>query len=137
MISLDNIFITTTDTVIGIGGPISNVVYEGIFSYKKRSKGKHLIIMVGSIEQARKFEGWNDKAEELAKKYWPGAVTLAVNENLALRIPNKDGLRELLNEVGPVYMTSANISGQPPVKSIEEAKRSISSSEEFLRFWSW
>ncbi|VEU60906.1 translation factor, SUA5 domain [Mycoplasmopsis bovigenitalium] len=111
----NNLFISSTDTVCGIAGPICEQTLEQIYTLKKRGKTKKIIILVGSLEQARQFSQWNNEAEEFAKKYWPGAYSLIVN-NQGFRMPNQPKLLEYLLKNGPVYMTSANISGQVPIE---------------------
>ncbi|BAW18199.1 SUA5-like translation suppressor [Mycoplasmopsis bovigenitalium] len=111
----NNLFISSTDTVCGIAGPICEQTLEQIYTLKKRNKNKKIIILVGSLEQARQFSQWNSEAEEFAKKYWPGAYSLIVN-NQGFRMPNQPKLIEYLLKNGPVYMTSANISGQAPIE---------------------
>ena len=129
-----DVFITTTDTVMGIGVPISKSDGSEIFELKKRSKTKNLIIAIGSLTQARKFKDWNSKAEKYAKKYWPGNVTLIVSPNLALRIPNNNKLINFLLEKGPCYLTSANISGQPPIENMKDAKKLFKEVKHFYDF---
>ena len=121
MYKYDELFITTTDTVVGIGAPINKENEKAIYHIKNRSGDKGLVIMVGSIEQARKFKEWNKKAEEYAAKHWPGAVTLVLSEKLAIRMPDEQGLCNLIKQLGPVYMTSANLSGEDTY-SFEKAK---------------
>lgn len=111
----NNLFISSTDTVCGIAGPVCEQTLDQIYSLKKRNKNKKIIILVGSLEQARQFSQWNSEAEEFAKKYWPGAYSLIVN-NQGFRMPNQPKLIEYLLKNGPVYMTSANISGQAPIE---------------------
>ncbi|WP_033161237.1 Sua5/YciO/YrdC/YwlC family protein [[Mycoplasma] collis] len=106
-----NLFITTTDTVVGIGVPIKNNELHLLYEIKKRGLNKKIIILVASIEQARKFKEWTIKAELLANKYWPGAVTL-ISKNQGFRMPNSKKLLNLLEKKGPCYVTSANISGE-------------------------
>lgn len=116
-----NIFLATTDTVPGIGCPYDDLKsLDLIFEIKKRPKHKKIVIMVASIEQAKSFEGWNDNAEKLAKEFWPGALTIILNDDVALRMPNCKQLLELMKKIGPIYMTSANISGENNL-SIDEA----------------
>ncbi|AKF41362.1 hypothetical protein MCANUFG4_03065 [Mycoplasmopsis canis UFG4] len=116
----DILFISTTDTVVGIGGIVSDETLDAIYKVKKRERNKKIIILVSSLEQARSFKEWTDEANELAKKVWPGAVSIIVN-NQGFRMPNQKGLLELIDEIGPIYMSSANLSGQPVIK-IEDSK---------------
>lgn len=109
-----DIFICTTDTVTGLG---INIYHENpnlIYELKNREPEKKLIIVVGSIEQARSLKFWSKEAEVYAKKYWPGAVTLIVNDQ-GIRMPNNLKLQQFILEEGPFYLTSANKSGKNPI----------------------
>ncbi|AZG68613.1 L-threonylcarbamoyladenylate synthase [Mycoplasma struthionis] len=117
----DKLLISTTDTVLGIGGPVSKEIEDLIYEIKGRDRSKKLIILVSSIKQAREFKQWNDKAEELAQKYWPGAYTLVINDQ-GFRMPNQKELLDYLEKNGPIYMSSCNLSNQPVCKTIENAK---------------
>ncbi|UWV77141.1 Sua5/YciO/YrdC/YwlC family protein [Mycoplasmopsis cynos] len=64
----DKLFITTTDTIVGIGGIVSNEVLDALYSIKNRPREKKIIILVSSIDQVRTFKEWNERADELAKK---------------------------------------------------------------------
>lgn len=116
------LIISTTDTVLGIGGPVSKEVEDLIYEIKGRDRNKKLIILVSSIKQARQFKEWNSQADEFAKKYWPGATTIVVN-NQGFRMPNQKKLLEYIEVNGPIYMTSCNLSNAPVCKTIENAKQ--------------
>ncbi|QBF34511.1 Sua5/YciO/YrdC/YwlC family protein [Mycoplasmopsis phocirhinis] len=115
-----DIFITTTDTVCGIGGPVNSQTLALIYELKQRPIDKKIIILVGSIAQAQKFSQWNSKANDLAHKYWPGNVSLIVSGQ-GFRMPNQNLLIEFLLKNGPMYVSSANISGNKPI-NIEQAR---------------
>ncbi|WP_369016412.1 L-threonylcarbamoyladenylate synthase [Metamycoplasma hominis] len=116
------LIISTTDTVLGIGGPVSKEVEDLIYEIKGRDRNKKLIILVSSIKQARQFKEWNSQADEFAKKYWPGATTIVVN-NQGFRMPNQKKLLEYIEVNGPIYTTSCNLSNAPVCKTIENAKQ--------------
>ena len=116
------VFIATTDTVPGIGAPVSEKNKKAIYKIKNRPFSKQLIIMVSSIKMAQSLKGWNDKATIVAKKFWPGATTIVVDKTLAVRMPNNKGLLKLIESLGPIYMTSANASGEREL-TFEEAKK--------------
>ena len=120
MKNYDELFLTTTDTVVGLGAPVSLKNLHTINNLKQSPQNKKLVIMVSSFEEAKKLKNWNIKADDFARKNWPGPVTIVINEKLAVRVPDNLGLRELLEKKGPCYMTSANLSGQKPL-SLEEA----------------
>lgn len=117
----NELIISTTDTVLGIGGKVNEKIKKLIYKIKGRDENKKLIILVSSIKQARMFPEWNIQAEQYAKKYWPGATTLVVN-NQGFRMPNQKKLLEYLEQNGPIYMSSCNLSNAPVCKTIEDAK---------------
>ena len=107
-----------------------------IWTIKKRPLTKPLILMGGCLEDL--FEFVNPCAIEdglkLAKSHWPGALTIVlptignVSENLnchshslGFRVPALRLARDLLMKTGPLATTSANISGEAPVKDALEA----------------
>ena len=119
----DQLFIATTDTVVGIGAPISETNYKLLQKIKKRKRSKRLVIMIYSLEQAREFKDWSHNADLLAAKYWPGPVTLVLSSKVALRIPRNNHLIELIKKIGPIYMTSANLSGKKTLNFEEAIKQ--------------
>ena len=107
-----------------------------IWTIKNRPSNKPLILMGGCLDDL--FEFVNPDAKEdglkLAKIYWPGALTIILptlgnisknlncnSNSLGFRVPALKIARELLIKTGPLATTSANISGQAPVKNALEA----------------
>ncbi|WP_436358896.1 Sua5/YciO/YrdC/YwlC family protein [Mycoplasma sp. 480] len=127
-----DVFITTTDTVVGIGIPVKTKKIDLLYELKQRDINKKIIILVASIEQAREFWEWNSQAEELAKKFWPGNITLIVN-NQGFRMPNQKGLQTFLEKTGPCWVTSANISGQKNL-TIKEAQKVFNKIKQVYNF---
>ena len=107
-----------------------------IWTIKKRPLSKPLILMGGCLDDL--FEFVHPCALEdsfkLAKIYWPGALTMVLptignlsehlngNSNaVGFRVPALRIARDLLMHTGPLATTSANISGEVPVKDAMEA----------------
>ena len=116
------IFPTDTLPAIGCLPKFSSIIYE----FKKRERNKPLILM-GS-EQKHLIDYVHESAKEdyenLASKYWPGALTIVIPASdkqtlnltsndltIGLRIPNSYMAQSLLRETGPLLTSSANISG--------------------------
>lgn len=129
----NELFLTTTDTITGIGAPVSVKNKEALFKIKSRTTDKQFIIVVASLDEAKKLKGWTPKATKLAKEVWPGNTTIAVTEDLAVRVPDNTDLQNLLLIKGPCYMTSANHSGQKPL-SITDARETFQEINEFFDF---
>ena len=107
-----------------------------IWTIKKRPSSKPLILMGGSLDDL--FEFVHPCAMEdglkLAKIYWPGALTMVLptignfsehlncnSNSVGFRVPALRLARDLLMKTGPLATTSANISGEEPVKDAIEA----------------
>ena len=116
------IFQTDTLPAIGCLPKYSKIIYE----FKKRDKNKPLILMGSEHKQLINYvhESAKKDYENIASKYWPGALTMVVpaskkeykfltsnDFSLGLRIPNSNMARSLMKETGPLLTSSANISG--------------------------
>ena len=115
-----------TDTVYGLG---ANAFYSPgiikLFEAKGRDANKAIAVLIGDINQLELLtEELNETAKKLAKKFWPGALTLVVpkktelpelltaGNSIGIRIPDHPVALELLKEFGPIAATSANLSGK-------------------------
>ncbi len=116
------IFPTDTLPAIGCLPKFSNIIYE----FKKRDKNKPLILMGSEHKNLIDYvhESAKEDYENLASKYWPGALTIVIpasakqtehltsnDQTIGLRIPNSKIALSLLRETGPLLTSSANISG--------------------------
>ena len=116
------IFPTDTLPAIGCLPKFASIIYE----FKKRDKNKPLILMGSEYKQLIDYvhESAKEDYENLASKYWPGALTIVIpasakqtahltsdDQTIGLRIPNSNIAQSLLRETGPLLTSSANISG--------------------------
>ena len=116
------IFPTDTLPAIGCLPKFSNIIYK----FKKRDKNKPLILMGSEYKHLIDYvhESAKEDYENLASKYWPGALTIVIpasakqtahltsnDQTIGLRIPNSKIAQSLLRETGPLLTSSANISG--------------------------
>jgi L-threonylcarbamoyladenylate synthase len=69
-----------TETVYGLGAnALDAAAVERIFSVKRRPHTTPLIVHVASVEMARELAAvWPAAAETLARRYWPGPLTLVL-----------------------------------------------------------
>jgi L-threonylcarbamoyladenylate synthase len=109
----------------------------GIFTLKKRSQDKPLILMGASFNTFKPYlQGTTEEIniwQEMTKKFWPGALTLVLpasnllpkvmnptnSQTIGVRVPNLKIALDILTETGPLATTSANLSGQPPLETME------------------
>lgn len=127
-----------TDTVYGVGvDPLNEEAVGLLFDVKGRPEHKPIGLLAASLQQAAVVGEIHGFAEELARRHWPGALTLIVRPKVILadwvgdtqtrtvgiRVPDHPVATELLLVTGPLSVTSANRSGEPETMSHEEAER--------------
>lgn len=128
-----------TDTVYGLGcDPFNPAALRRLFSAKGRGT-KAVPVLCASLEEVRSLVSLNGRALELARKHWPGALTIVatlvrevpdqLNQgtgSLGVRIPGSGPCRRLIRACGGFLVgTSANLSGTPSSRSVEEALRQL------------
>jgi L-threonylcarbamoyladenylate synthase len=113
-----------TETVYGLGAnALDEAAVQRIFEAKGRPYSSPLIVHVSSIEMARMLASeWSENAERLAKRFWPGPLTIIVPKNsrvpdlvtaglpsVGLRIPAHPLARALIEAAQiPIAAPSAN-----------------------------
>jgi len=130
-----------TDTFYGLAAdPFNLAAVEEIYRVKGRPENRALPILVCSIEQAALLA--RDQPPnflKLAKKFWPGALTIVVEAahglplkvtankgRVALRWPKSKVACAVIEQVGgPITGTSANISGFPSCSNAQELVKQL------------
>jgi len=117
------VIVFPTDTAYGLGGIFnSRRVQARILKIKQREDPKFTLVASG-LSQVEKFFKLNQTEKKLAKKYWPGPLSIAVSSRFAVRVSSNAVACRLCRLVGyPLIATSANIAGQP---SAYDAKQVI------------
>ena len=68
-----------TETVYGLGADATNgQAVAAIFAAKERPLFNPLIVHVADLEEARRHVELSPRAQALAQKFWPGALTLVL-----------------------------------------------------------
>ena len=109
-----------------------------IFSTKQRSLNKPLILMAASASELWDYINGNEYEckiwQEVMQKHWPGALTLVLPSSkeltvslnptdpstIGIRVPDSEIARQILAQTGPLATTSANLSGQPALRTMNE-----------------
>ena len=127
-----------TDTIYGVlGSALKKETVERIYKLRKRELKKPMIILISSIDDLRMFGiDLNAKQKSVIAKLWPGKISIAFDckskkmsylhrgtFSLALRLPKDENLVKILKKTGPLVATSANIAGEKPAETIDEAKK--------------
>ncbi len=117
-----------TETVYGLGALALDAAAVGrIFAAKGRPANNPVIVHIADLKQIEQVAAeWPDAAERLARRFWPGPLTLVVPRNadvpdattaggptVAVRVPAHPVALALLRAVGaPVAAPSANRSAE-------------------------
>jgi L-threonylcarbamoyladenylate synthase len=125
-----------TDTFYGLAAdPFNLRAVDSVYDIKTRSRHKPLSLLIGSVEQAEELaRPLPDEFYELARKFWPGPLTIIVQAasrlplkvtantgNVALRIPSaKIPLAVIEAAAIPITATSANLSGASECTTAEQ-----------------
>jgi len=136
------VVVLPTDTVYGVGvDAFASDAVAAVLAVKGRGREMPLPVLVPSAQTVDGLAAdVPDYARDLIRAFWPGPLTLVLpaqsslmwdlgetNGTVALRMPQNDTALQLLSEVGPMAVTSANISGQPPATTILEAATQLGS----------
>lgn len=125
-----------TDTVYGLGVSVLHARSpQALYDLKRREAGKPVAWLVGGAGDLCRFgEQVPAYAEALARRFWPGPLTLVVKASsqvppaflsdkgtLGLRMPANDLALELIRAMGcPLATTSANLSGSADTGSFDQ-----------------
>ncbi len=124
-----------TETCYGLAVDIfSHDAVLRLYDMKKMDLDKPVSILCTSLDEAKKYGEFSEKALSLAEKYWPGPLTIVVSRKAALpvwinpgvstigiRVSSNEITRELVEGFGgPITTTSANIHGLPQAYSVDE-----------------
>ncbi len=121
-----------TATVYGIGGPAGPVADAEVERLKGREGAPVLRIVadVGRLRDLYPAASWPDEAAILAASFWPGPLTLVLDDGsaagLAVRVEPHPLTRAVLSAWGGALgSTSLNRSGRPPARTEDEARRTL------------
>jgi L-threonylcarbamoyladenylate synthase len=126
--------IVPTETVYGFAVDAFNIdAQKKVYNIKGRNPKKPLILMTPDIESVRLLVDIPKKALEIAKKFWPGQLTIvfpttevgkmvsAGRKDLGVRIPCNEFMLKLLKAIKrPIFTTSVNISNRKSAKNSKD-----------------
>ncbi len=128
-----------TETTYGIAADIRDPsALAALVALKGRDPRAPFALIAADLEQARSVaRDWPALADELAKRYWPGPLTLVVPARAGLpsallglgggvgvRVPSHPAPAALARALGgPITATSANPAGLPPALDVATARR--------------
>jgi L-threonylcarbamoyladenylate synthase len=125
-----------TETVVGLVAAEPGL--RRIEQIKAREPGKPVALLCASVVDAFALAASVPPlARKLASLYWPGPLTLVLDHpgggTVGVRVPASPVVRELLAAYGqPLYATSANLSGEPAPKGLEEVDPRVSEAVDLI-----
>jgi L-threonylcarbamoyladenylate synthase len=138
-----DLVVLPTDTLYGLGADaFSKPAVASLFRAKQRGRDMPIVVTVGS---RKTLDGLVHQlppvARDLTEAFWPGALTIIVahassldwdlgdtDGTVAVRMPMHPIALEIMREVGPVALSSANRTGQPPAVTVEQAQEQLGTS---------
>lgn len=134
----DGVISVPTDTVYGICGSIkSKKAQAKLKAIKNRPENKPFPIMCADMEQIKSIAIVDERSEKIINKFMPGPITIVLRKNpfieefinngkntIAIRMATSVELKELIKSLGcPIFMTSANKSGEEVCKNLDEIEK--------------
>lgn len=121
-LSLGGLLAHPTGSVYGIGGAPDARVEREVARLKGRPRGPGLVHLVAEADDVRRVwpeAAWPATAGRLADRFWPGPLTLVVDDGsgggIAVRVEPHEFTRSVVRRSGlPLSSTSLNRTGEPP-----------------------
>ena len=130
-----------TDTFYGLAAdPFNLRAVDRVYEIKSRARHKPLSLLIGDVDQAEELaKPLPDEFRALAKKFWPGPLTIIVRAasrlplkvtantgNVALRVPNSAIPLAVVQAARiPITATSANLSGESECTTAEAVRQQL------------
>ncbi|MBT6254042.1 threonylcarbamoyl-AMP synthase [Candidatus Uhrbacteria bacterium] len=125
-----------TETCYGIGCDATNSeAVKRVKAIKKRSDDMPIRVIVKDMEMAEQYGEFSDTARMLAKRHWPGPLTvvmppgkkkmsddLAQDGSVGMRVSSDPLVSEIVAGIdAPLVATSANVHKSPSTYKVEDA----------------
>lgn len=134
-----------TSTQPALGCLPTSEALDLLYSLKNREDSQPVSLAVANLEQAKMIAHVPDSVVSMLDHFPTGSITVILDsrstlderlggERVALRVVSHDTAVRLVEEVGPITATSANISGSPPEDDPAMAARSLSTDGSHIPF---
>jgi L-threonylcarbamoyladenylate synthase len=137
-----------TDTVYGLAVDLASPAgIDRLFAAKRRPSDRAVMLLLADADQARALVEWPPAAAALAGALWPGGLTIVVGQRpgaalppeltggrstVGLRLPDHPPPRALAAALGPLPVTSANVSGLPEASDAGEIRDQLGDAIELI-----
>ncbi len=134
----NELVVIPTDTVYGLAADaFSAEGVRALLAAKGRGPQSPPPVLIGTIQTLQALaEDVPDVANRLAETFWPGALTMILKAQssltwdlgetkgtVALRMPDHKIALALLQETGPLAVSSANLTGEPAATTCQQAEQ--------------
>jgi tRNA threonylcarbamoyl adenosine modification protein (Sua5/YciO/YrdC/YwlC family) len=138
-----DVVVLPTDTVYGIGcDAFDATAVASVLAAKGRGRDMPPPVLIPTPRTAQGLATQvPDYAQRLMERFWPGPLTLVLkaqtslhwdlgetNGTVALRVPDHEIALELLSDIGPMAVTSANTTGDPAAHTVDDARAMLGES---------
>ena len=142
-IGRSELVVVPTDTVYGLAADaFSPEGVRALLAAKGRGPQSPPPVLIGTVQTLHALaEDVPDVANRLAETFWPGALTMILKSQssltwdlgetkgtVALRMPDHKIALALLQETGPLAVSSANLTGQPAATTCQQAEQYLGES---------
>ncbi|QWT23561.1 threonylcarbamoyl-AMP synthase [Subtercola sp. PAMC28395] len=142
-IARGELVVIPTDTVYGLAADAFNPeAVQRLLDAKGRTRQSPPPVLIPNLRTLDALaESVSEPVRVLTQKFWPGGLTVVVAARnslvwdlgetagtVALRIPSDPIALELLEETGPLAVSSANLTGEPAALTAEDAERMLGDS---------
>lgn len=141
------LIVLPTDTVYGIGSDAFDAEsVTRLLAAKGRGREMPPPVLVGSANTLDALTvDLPEWASALVERFWPGPLTIVCRQQsslqwdlgdtrgtVAVRMPDHPVALDLLARTGPLAVTSANLSGQPPATDADHAEAMLGDAVEVI-----
>lgn len=142
-IARGELVVLPTDTVYGVAADaFSPAAVTALLAAKGRGRQSPPPVLVsGAPMLAALVSDVPDLVEQLITEFWPGGLTIVLpsqpslawdlgetHGTVAVRMPDNRITLDLIQDAGPLAVSSANLTGRPAATSVIEAERMLRSS---------
>lgn len=139
----NELVVLPTDTVYGLAADaFSPEAVKALLAAKGRGPQSPPPVLIGTVETLHALaDEIPEVAHRLAQTFWPGALTMILKSQpsltwdlgetkgtVALRMPDHKIALALLQETGPLAVSSANLTGEPAATTCQQAELYLGSS---------
>ncbi|MEA3272351.1 MAG: L-threonylcarbamoyladenylate synthase [Patescibacteria group bacterium] len=114
------VVVLPTETSYGFSCDSTNKeAVKKIYNIKGRPKKKAVLLICADLKMVKKHFKMSPKEIKLASKYWPGSLSLILDD-VGVRVPAHKLCRQISKKLNrPIVSTSANLTDKPPCYSVK------------------